>query len=516
MSMQQDYDVKNVGTQKQLFIDDYIIESMNDVEKVLNQPEKYPGNPIVKMDQPWEVGTYKWPTGRNMTQKEMAMADKHGTLIYVTGSVEYDKEEDIYKMWCMVTNYSFIDRILSYLTSRDGIHWEKPALGLVKYRGYDTNFLLNGKIVPRSLNYVKEDKNSENWPGNGDLCVFKDPVAVDPNRRYKMLYHIIGGREHQDLYGGSSPDGIHWTPWEGKPLPGKGDSQDVVYWDYKNKKYMACVRLNLHEGPRCWLRVVEQMESADFKHWSDRVPVMKADEKDGPYDRQFYHMNVMQYEDIYIGLLDVYHIIPEYERKQLGSKRIDNMDIQLTCSRDGRRWMRAGDRKVFLPNSPKKGSYDYGCIWPLQQPLPIIVNDEIYIYYIGWSGGHWYMDRGEPNEGPVCIAKLRLDGFVSLDALNKGVFTTKPFSIVEGSNIRELRINFKAGKQGFVLVEVLDLHGRPIQGFTKEDCDALSGDEIRRTVTWKGKTDLSKLEGKIVKLKFYLSKAKLFSFQFLR
>ncbi len=517
MSMWQHYDVKNVGTQKQLFIDDYIIESRNDVQKVLNQPEKYPGNPIVKMDQPWEVGTYKWPTGRNMTQKEMEMANKEGVLMYTAGTVEYDKEEDVYKMWVQIANYLWSELSLCYLTSADGIHWEKPTLDLVKYRGYDTNILL--EITPTSIKQGTQTKGGGRWPGIDGPCVFKDPVESNPDRRYKMLYHIVQNGQYGVLCEAFSPDGIHWTPWEGNPI-GRSDAQNTVYWDHKNQKYIAYPRcrekpnnLYLYENSPLRVRAVGQIESTDFEHWSDKVPVVKADERDGPYGRQFYYMNVMQYEDVYIGFLPAYHITPQYEHKKLGSKRIDNIDIQLTFSRDGRTWMRAGNRKVFIPNSPDEGEYDYGMVYTYQEPLPIIIEDEIYVYYTGQLGLHWCLNRGEPQEGPVCLAKLRLDGFVSLDALNEGVFTTKPFPVVEGSNIRELRINFKAGKQGFILVEVLDLREHPILGFTKEDCDALSGDEIRRTVTWKGKTDLSKLEGKIVKLKFYLSRAKLFSFQ---
>ncbi len=376
-SSRQHYEVKYIGTQKQLFIDDYIIEDMDNVKKVLNQPEKYPENPIVKMDQPWEIGTYKFPVGRNMTEKEMKIADKDGMLFYAIGSIEYDKEEGIYKIWCLVTNYSWNDLMMCYLTSEDGIHWEKPALGLVKYRGCDTNLILKGtKTTPVGAN------------------VFKDPVATDPDRRYKILWAAAPEMGYPLLYPGFSPDGIHWTRGKGDPID-ESDSQEVVYWDYKNQKYMACSRcfrkpdnLYLYEDTPFCIRMIGQMESIDFEHWSDIVPIVKADEKDGPYDRQFYDMNVMQYEGVYIGFLRVYHITPQYEGKgkKLGPKLMDNVDVQLTFSRDGRTWMRAGNRGVFLANSLNKRSYDYGLIWPLQTSLPIIVKDEIWIYYIGQPG----------------------------------------------------------------------------------------------------------------------------------
>jgi len=39
---------------KQLFIDNFVIESLASVKKVLNQPVKHPKNPLVRRDKPWE------------------------------------------------------------------------------------------------------------------------------------------------------------------------------------------------------------------------------------------------------------------------------------------------------------------------------------------------------------------------------------------------------------------------------------------------------------------------------
>jgi len=40
---------------KQLFIDNYVIESLTNAKKVLNQPLKHFKNPLVRRDQPWEA-----------------------------------------------------------------------------------------------------------------------------------------------------------------------------------------------------------------------------------------------------------------------------------------------------------------------------------------------------------------------------------------------------------------------------------------------------------------------------
>lgn len=39
---------------RQLFIDNYLIESLSGAKKVLNQPVKHPQNPLVRRDKPWE------------------------------------------------------------------------------------------------------------------------------------------------------------------------------------------------------------------------------------------------------------------------------------------------------------------------------------------------------------------------------------------------------------------------------------------------------------------------------
>ena len=115
---------------------------------------------------------------------------------------------------------------------------------------------------------------------------------------------------------------------------------------------------------------------------------------------------------------------------------------------------------------------------------------------------------GFPNG--IGLAKLRLDGFISVDAgATEGTLTTKPF-VFAGS---KLVINADA-KSGQVLVEILHTDGKPLAGFSKRDCDPVHVDKIRQTITWNGKSDLTHVAGKPIKLKFYLKNAKLFSFMF--
>ena len=56
----------------------------------------------------------------------------------------------------------------------------------------------------------------------------------------------------------------------------------------------------------------------------------------------------------------------------------------------------------------------------------------------------------------------------------------------------------------------------PIEGFTLDDCVEVLGDDLERVVHWSGGTDLSRLAGIPVRLRFVLRDADLFSFRFAR
>jgi hypothetical protein len=105
----------------------------------------------------------------------------------------------------------------------------------------------------------------------------------------------------------------------------------------------------------------------------------------------------------------------------------------------------------------------------------------------------------------------RIDGFVSVRApLSGGEFVTRPLIFAGG----ELVINFSTSAAGSVRVEIQDAQGIPLKGFSITDSAEIYGDEIEHRVTWKGNSNLSKLAGKAVRLRFVLRDADLYSLQF--
>ena len=83
--------------------------------------------------------------------------------------------------------------------------------------------------------------------------------------------------------------------------------------------------------------------------------------------------------------------------------------------------------------------------------------------------------------------------------------------IFEGSG---MWINFSSSAAGEIKVELQDYQGRPIPGFTLDDCFPVFGDSIERQVLWKNGSDLSFLNEKSIRLRVLLKDSDLFSVQF--
>ncbi len=462
----------DVGTQKQLFIDDYVIGEMNNVSQELNQPVKYEGNPL-----------FAPPESQPGAEE----------LLLLGGSVMYDEAEGVFKIWYEANNATRSHAAMAYATSRDGINWDKPCMNTVSYPEWDepgcsegfNNFLFDETII----NYYTEIV----------LCVFKDEHETNPLRRYKMIFRKDDiGAGTGSVWSAFSPDGLSWS--REKSIIPDADSFHSVLWDPVLGKYVVHSRYNRNKHPTLPpQRQVLQSESDDFDHWSTYGVIMKPDELD-PADTHFYNMEWMPYEGVFIGFISVFHTVA------------DRLDVQLAFSRDDRNWVRAGNRDVFIPNSSTPGDYDYGMIWNILQH-PVVVDNEIWIYYNGASGVHnaWW-DKGPPpavQGGVIALAKLRFDGFVSVDASSAGTLTTKNMTM-DGN---KLVVNADASG-GSIRVEVLDTDGKPIDGFSKADADIITGDSIRHEVKWRGEYDLSKLKGKAIALKFYMERCKLYSFVF--
>ncbi len=478
---------------KYLFIDDAFIESIEGIKKGVVPAEKVSVEPLIEKDQPWEKS---WMTGE---------------FFFI--NVIYDEEENLFKMWYDVGRSLSSDVAeeevgLAYAVSEDGIHWKKPILNLIEDNGSKKNNLL--------FPFFR-------W-GFGHV-VIKDSLEADPAKRYKMLFMFQCEEMKfagivQPVCLAYSSDGIHWQVpqnWFNPVIPGASDTHLTAYWDAQIHKYVVYLR------GRPNVRLICMSESEDFINWSPRKIIIQPDEEDPAQDHEFYGMTSMAYGEFRVGFLSIFHTlnegwIRENQIEEWMPEWMNQLDIQLTYSKDGRTWHRAGNREPIL-KCGEPGSFDCGGVYAAHTPLK--VGDEIWLYYAGGNILHGEPPRhGEkPREG-ISLAKIKKDRFVCLRTEGKGVLTTVALAI----DPETLRINADA-TGGSVRLEVMDPWGRVLSGYSKDDCVPFSGNDTNYQIKWKSnqspqksKASSSGLEGKMVsqsrgslKVKVYLDKAKLFA-----
>jgi len=178
-------------------------------------------------------------------------------------------------------NYEGYDGRLCYASSRDGVHWTKPELGLVEYRGSRAN-------------------NLADFPQDIDLplaAIIHDLEDPDPNRRFKIAFSPFrdtSGNRRGGLSVAYSPDGLHWTPSPNNPRCSVAfEHSGLIKWN-------GCYYVNGHSvghpGPG---RKMETYASYDFEHWTEgsALSMTRSPRLEGPdlEDRQ----NI--WEEVHMG-----------------------------------------------------------------------------------------------------------------------------------------------------------------------------------------------------------------------
>ena len=508
-SLSEERQYSRIDDRKQLFLDDRIVEEICNVRRVQHHPVKHPGNPLVGQDRPWEKNVY------------------FRTSNY---SVAYVPEEKRFKCWYEDLDLGVEGKTGScdgnsvlYAESADGLEWEKPELDRVRFEGRRTNIVLQGcepfGAMPHSA------------------TVLYDPVDADPAQRYKMMFNgcRTGAnlpKKNEQRIGDScglglafSPDGINWAPYPDNPVvPNWGSDVEVLSYDPIAKKYVIMgradapwysphpdyrdafgpVRPNDPRGASYPRRLVYRLESDDCIHWSEPVLVSAPDKTDN-LDDQHYSLTHWRVDDYHLGMLTVFHGVP------------DTVTLQLAWSYDGIHWNRTQDRPDLIPLGPG-GSYD--CFMAECPTLPITVGDKHWLFYGGSKVHHdWWSPTAQRKEKDLaenlafgthlCLATIGIDRWVSLHAFQReGYVQTFPVF----STGSKLIINGRCEKGGYIGAEISDNWSNVWDGFGRSECDVFSGDAVRHVVSWKGRTDVNMIPG-IVKVKFYLKNAHLFSFR---
>ncbi len=440
----------DIGLQKQLLVDDHVIARKKHVTRTLGQPVKENnGLPIV---------TDTW---------------FYGTVLH---------DEGKFKMWSRRDAPE--GRSYEYAESVDGLHFVKIA----------------------DVTGIREEAHS--------FAVSIDPHETDPAHRYKAAYdapRVMAGIAH-------SADGIHWTPYNnGEPVTYRAaDTANQILWDEDARTYRLYTRTDfgamggageirgsrgmvnpdVKAGPTNWTTVREWMFDREGKSESDR--------------RQVYGLTDWIYCGVHFGLMSVFEWpldVSEGPTDLIKRHERDIMNFYIATSRDGDDWDLSWvyAEKPIIPRGGD-GAFDKDIILP--SSTIVTHNDRHWLYYGGANERHGTKKVTFPRDQAIGVATLRLDGFVSLQAGEKpAVLLTKPFRL-EGDR---LLINVDAS-QGEMSVEVLDENGKPMAGYSGRAAAVFRKvDDLRLSPQWS--KPLSNLKGSVVRLRFHLTRAALYSFQ---
>ncbi|GAB4153961.1 MAG: hypothetical protein Tsb009_30470 [Planctomycetaceae bacterium] len=358
--------------------------------------------------------------------------------------------------------------VTCYAESRDGIHWTKPNLNLFEFNGSKNNNIV--------------------WNGIGAHCFtpFKDtnPQAT-ADAKYKALSR---GRPHakKGLYAFHSADGIHWKLTKKEPVITQGafDSQNLAFWDPVRKLYVAYYR-HFRNGRRD----IMTCTSRDFMNWTKP---------------QFLKITGAPPQHLYTNAIRPYprapHIKVGFPTRYI--PKGSQVEPTFMTSRDGfhfHRW-----EEPIIPMSAPKDRAGNRSNYMTYGLVQLPGNDKEYSVYATEA---YYTGP----DSRVRRFTYRVDGFVSVNApATGGELVTKPLRF-EGNM---LTINAKTNKGGSIRVELQDANGKPISGFSAAESVPFLGDTLKHKVAWKSGTDVSKLAGKTIRLRFILKNADLFSLKF--
>ena len=220
-----------IGPRRELFVDHFLIERMDNVRLALSRPRDE--GPVLKFDKPWEGAFCGYCT---------VLHDHDKYRVYYRGLPQAGKDGSSSEVCC-------------YAESDDGIHFTKPDLGLYEVHGTRDNNVILANAAPTTHNF----------------CPLIDRRPGVPDRQ---RYKAIGGTMTSGLVAYASADGIHWARLQEQPVltkemvpfPYMFDSQNLAFWSAAEGKYLCYFRV-FQDG----IRRICRATSDDFVQWDSPV-----------------------------------------------------------------------------------------------------------------------------------------------------------------------------------------------------------------------------------------------------
>ncbi len=463
-------DVIHIGSSRELLIDHYLIDHLENVRLVLNRPRDE--GVALEFDKPWEGLFCGYCT---------VIKDEELYRLYYRGSPKVGADGNQNEVYCCAE-------------SKDGISWTKPELDLFEIPGHSKNNIILADAAPVTHNF----------------CPMLDTrPGVPAGERYKA----IGGTMTSGLIAMTSADGLHWKKLQEEPVITTTmvpynymfDSQNLAFWSTHENKYVCYFRV--FEGG---IRRICRATSDDFINWSEPI-LMKYRNPNGEAPIEHLYTNQTHpyfraphlYVSIAARFMPGRQVLTDEQAKAINvSPKYfkDTSDAILMTSRGGSFYDRTFPGGFIRPGIGARNwvsRTNYPALNVVQTGPP-----EMSIYL--------NQDYAQPTSH-LRRYSIRLDGFASAQGpYAGGELLTKPLTFTGG----KLSINFGTSAAGGIRVEIQDPSGNPLPGYSLADADEQIGNEIERVVTWKQSSDVSSLSGKPVRLRFVIKDADLFAFKF--
>jgi hypothetical protein len=353
-----------------------------------------------------------------------------------------------------------------YATSSDGMHWEKPTLGLVDYHGNAQNNIVDLRA------------------GHCDLAalpIIVDPDDPDPNRRFKCVFESAGyGNQLAVAY---SADGLRWTESPRNPVGPMLEQAGLIKW---RGCYFVNGQGGSHFGSPGGTRKLATFASYDFEHWTaaaclgfrrDTLPPRPMIQEWNAAEEV--HLGAGRWDrgNVILGVYGMWHGHPSGDRERVG------IDLGLVVSNDALHYREPVPDFRLIPAREETG-------WPTgrepalgQGQALLNVGDRTFCWYEAWGHGDvrlasWPRDR----LGYFAVFRRTVGPhFITCPVRTK--HPLKVYANVDG-----------LGEHSSVLVELCDEQFQPLPGYSGADCVPLQTPGLRQHIRWRGHETITGVE----------------------
>ena len=281
-------------------------------------------------------------------------------------------------------------RLTAYAESANGIHWEKPSLGVYEFNGSRDNNLV--------------------WKGPGaNFCAFIDGNPDEPpERRYKAVVRTAHaelealGLPGPCVFALSSADGFNWGLMQDAPILTERpfDSFNIAFWDEWIGQYVIFTRgVGGSDGQfKGGVRWIRRATSDDFLNWSGLELI---DTGEVPSEHLYTNACVPYERSPGTYLMFPSRLVLEHTPDPDWPNGPGVNDIAFMSSRDGITWDRSFKEAFIRPGLDKENWHERGIYFErgIFQTSP----DTLSMY----CSDHWRYPTTR-----ISRYTLRTDGFV--------------------------------------------------------------------------------------------------------